>query len=246
MPDLEERIRHGLDHLAERPDPARVLERVGSRKRRLRAVRRAQAVALVVAVLAGVAIGSYALARTFGIGTGRTTPNASVTPPPSAKPTPTAHPSRHPSPSPSTAPSGSLALCLDQTADIVVGSQQGAAGTISTVWKITNTAQTPCRTFGYPGMDFHTSSGWLNVQVHRGGIANVNQSPQSLVVQPGGTVYFVSDWSDATTQAGPCRQFDRVKVTLPDNTISAVVTASGCVSPDAVNVGPVMSSPPPS
>ena len=146
-------------------------------------------------------------------------------------------------PAPSTSTS-SLALCADQTAAVAVASREGAAGTISTVWRVTNEAQTPCRSFGYPGMDFHASSGWLDVQVHRGGYPNIDEPPATVVVSPGESLYFVSYWGDVDTSSGPCREFDRVKVTLPDNFVSAKVTSSGCVDPLSVHVGPVTSSPP--
>ena len=93
-------------------------------------------------------------------------------------------------------------------------------------------------------MDFHASGGWLNVQVHRGGFANINGPPASVVVPPGQSMYFVSYWSDVTNQSGSCRPFDRVKVTLPDDFVSAVVVSSGCVDPLSVDVGPVASTPP--
>jgi hypothetical protein len=93
-------------------------------------------------------------------------------------------------------------------------------------------------------MDFHTTSGWLNVQVHRGGFPNINQPPAPIVVRPGQSLYFVSYWGDVTTNAGPCKQFDRVKVTLPDNFVSAKVRASGCLNPLSVAVGPVTTRPP--
>ena len=54
MPDLEQRIKDGLDRLGGRPDPARVVGEVARRKRHLRVMHRVQTVALVVAVLAGV------------------------------------------------------------------------------------------------------------------------------------------------------------------------------------------------
>ncbi|SRR5713226_3791903 len=236
MPDLEHRIKDGLDRLAERPDTARVVGQVAHRKRHLRLMHRVQAVALVIAVLAGVAGGLYGLSRAFGIGASGPVPGSSSVPP-GPTPVPSVTPSNvAPTPSPS-APA--IALCSDRTAVVTVVSQQGAAGTIGTVWRITNTAQTPCRSFGYPGMDFHTSSGWLNVQVIRGnGFANVDDPPTPIVVLPGHAMYFVSDWSDVASP-GPCQQFDRVKVTLPDNRVSAEVASSGCLNPQSVHVGPV-------
>jgi hypothetical protein len=137
-----------------------------------------------------------------------------------------------------------IALCTDQTAAVTVASRQGAAGTISTLWRVTNRAQNPCRSFGYPGMDFRTSSGWLNVHVHRGGFLNINQPPARVVLRPGQSLYFLSYWNDVPTSAGSCKQFDRVKVTLPDNFVSARLTSSGCLNPLSVDVGPVTTSPP--
>jgi hypothetical protein len=135
-------------------------------------------------------------------------------------------------------------LCNEKTASVTAVSQEGAAGTIRTIWRVTNNASTPCRSFGYPGMDFHASSGWLDVEVHRGGFANINRAPAPVVLDPGESMYFVSFWADADTQSGPCQQFDRVKVTLPDNFSSARVTSTGCVDPGLVNVGPVSTSRP--
>jgi uncharacterized protein DUF4232 len=137
-----------------------------------------------------------------------------------------------------------IALCANQTTAIAVGSEQGAAGTISRVWRVTNNSQSSCRSFGYPGMDFHTSSGWLNTQVRRGGFQNIDQQPTTVVLSPGQSLFFVSYWNHVDTDAGPCKEFDRVKVTLPDNFVSAELTSSGCLNPQSVAVGPVTATPP--
>jgi hypothetical protein len=142
-------------------------------------------------------------------------------------------------PSTFTSSTPALALCSDRAARVTVSSQEGAAGTIRTVWRVKNTADHACRTFGYPGMDFHAASGWLNVRVHRGGFSDVNEAPARVVLAPGQSLHFVSYWSDVTTNSGPCNEFDRVKVTLPDNFVSAGATASGCLNPESVDVGPV-------
>jgi hypothetical protein len=148
-----------------------------------------------------------------------------------------------PAPSTSTTTSA-IPLCADENAAVRVESQQGAAGTISTLWRVRNDTAHSCRSFGYPGMDFHTASGWLNVQVHRGGYPNIEQSPATVVVRPGGSLYFLSYWGDADTDEGPCQEFDRVKVTLPDNYVSAKLRSSGCVDRLLVYVGPVTTTPP--
>jgi hypothetical protein len=144
-----------------------------------------------------------------------------------------------PTPSTSTNAPTPIALCTDRTAAVKVDSEQGAAGTIRTVWRIENTAQHPCRSFGYPGMDFHSSSGWLAVQVHRGGFPDIDQPPAPVVVDPGNSLYFVSYWNDVTTNAEPCAEFDHVKLTQPDNFAPVKVASSGCLNPQSVDVGPV-------
>jgi len=136
------------------------------------------------------------------------------------------------------------ALCKDKAAAVKAESQNGAVGTIMTIWRVTNTSSDGCRSFGYPGMDFHAANGWLDVQVHRGGTDMINQPPAPVVLEPGKSLYSVSFWGDVDTEAGPCKQFDRVKVTLPDNFTSARVDSSGCVDPGLVEVGPVTDAPP--
>jgi uncharacterized protein DUF4232 len=207
-----------------------------------RTSRRIQALVVTVPVLAAMIGGGYALARAFG---GHAhAPRRSEVGGVVAPQHHTARPSTvAPKPSLPTA-QGSTPLCSDDTAAVSIDSQEGAAGTIQTVWKVTNTSGSACRSHGYPGMDFHTNSGWLEVQVNRGGYVNIQQAPTSIVVQPGDSLYFVSYWGDATTTAGNCKDFDRVKVTQPDNTVSAEVAATGCFQPDSVYVGPVTSSPP--
>jgi Protein of unknown function (DUF4232) len=227
MSDLEGRIKDTLDRLGERPDPGRVLERVGKRKRHFRLMHRVQTAALVVAVLAGVAGGMYGLSRAFGVG-----PVRPAHQPPSILP------------SPSTSPTPGVATCSGGAGRLAATPLGGAAGTISTLWQVTNTGGSPCRSNGYPGMSFHTPSGWLTVRVHRGGYPNISQPPTSIEVPPGGSLYFVSYWGDATTQAGPCRSFDRVRVTLPGDDVPAEVAASGCLAPTSVRVGPVTRTPP--
>ena len=145
---------------------------------------------------------------------------------------------------PTTTGASSAPLCNDETADVRIDSQQGAAGTIATTWRVTNTSSEACRSFGYPGMDFHADSGWLDVQTKRGGVDIIDQAPASVLIEPGESLYFVSLWGDVDTNEGPCTQFDRVKVTLPDNFTSAKVASTGCVDPGLVRVGPVTTTPP--
>jgi hypothetical protein len=136
-------------------------------------------------------------------------------------------------------------LCASKTSAIKVQSQEGAAGTIRTVWRVTNTSGASCRSFGYPGMDFRSSGVWQDVRVHRGGgYRDTTEPPSRVLVAAGGSLYFISYWSDVTDQSGACKDFDRLKITLPDNFHSKQVASSGCVSPERVSVSPVVASPP--
>ena len=136
-------------------------------------------------------------------------------------------------------------LCNDEVMAVRIVDQEGAAGTIRTVWGVRNTSPEQCVSKGYPEMDFHAASGWLDTQVERGtGFPDSDQAPSQITIGHGQSLYFVSYWSDVDTAAGPCVQFDRVKVTLPDNFTSAEHAAIGCLNPESVHVGPVADSPP--
>ena len=155
----------------------------------------------------------------------------------------TAATTTEPTPSTSTNVStAAIALCSDRKVAVKVASQQGAAGTINTIWRVKNISEKPCRSLGYPGMDFHASSGWQNVRVNRGGFQNINRPPVPVVLLPGKSMYFMSYWNDVDTSAGPCQEFDRVKVTLPDNFVPVKLVSSGCLNPRSVDVGPVATS----
>jgi len=65
LPDLDDGIRRELERLARPGDPAGALDRVVRAKRRLRVMRRVQAVGLAVAVVAGTAGAVLALGRAF-------------------------------------------------------------------------------------------------------------------------------------------------------------------------------------
>jgi hypothetical protein len=138
-----------------------------------------------------------------------------------------------------------LPLCDDQVMAVRIVAQEGAAGTIRTVWGARNTSPEACVSRGYPGMDFHAASGWLDAQVARGtGFPDIDQAPSQVTIGHARSLYFISYWSDVDTAAGPCLEFDRVKVTLPDNFTSAEKAAIGCLNPESVRVGPVTEIPP--
>lgn len=201
------------------------------RRRSVRQRRRRMGIAGLAAVLAvgGIGVARAALAHQ---GTSvvpaayRGTRSPSASAPPSSR-------------SSSTAP----ALCSSSGMKVSLEGTEGAAGTIRSVWRAQNISGKPCRSFGYPGMDVHGTGGWLGLQVHQGGFPDISQAPRHIVVPRGHSLYFVSYWSDVTTNA-PCTQFDQAKVTLPDARVSSVLSAMGCLNPDSVDVGPVTTSVP--
>jgi hypothetical protein len=223
MPDLEELIRSTLDRQAPRPNPDPIVERVARRKRQVRLARRVQSATVAVVVVAGIAAGGYALARAFGVGH-RPAPAASSIVPGPASP--------------------SFISCGAMSATVAVVSQEGAAGTISTLWRVTNEGSTFCRSDGFPSMAIHTQSGWTTLSLLHGGYPDINKPPHPVVVDPGQSMFFVSYWSDVTTNSGSCEQFDRVRVMLPGASTPLELASAGCLIPDLVRVGPVSASPP--
>jgi hypothetical protein len=141
-------------------------------------------------------------------------------------------PVRQPTPPASTTCQGSMM-------SVRIVSSGGAAGTMRWVISATNRGTNACTSRGYPGMDFHASTGWLGTHVHRGGYPDINVAPRPVHLAPGRSLSFIVYWSDVVSTAGPCRTFDRIEVTMPDTYTSAVVPAAGCVNPSAVRVGPV-------
>lgn len=186
-------------------------------------MRKVQAVTLVVAVLAGVGGGTYALARAFGAG---------------SAPVPV-----HTGPTPTPSVTAVIGLCTGESASLT-GSQDSGAGTIHTVWQVTNTAASPCRSFGYPAVAIHTAGGWRPIAAHEGGFPDIERQPASVVAPSRGSLYFVTYWNDVTSIQGPCVEFDRVRVTLPDDRTPVEAATSGCMNPTSLDEGPLTKSPP--
>jgi hypothetical protein len=225
VPDLEQRIREGLDRLTEWPDPGRIVRQVDRRRRHIRAMRRVQAATLVVAVLAGVGGGTYALAKVFGAGSTQVP--------------------GHKGPSPTPSVTAVVALCTGGSATLKEDAlPDHAAGTTRTLWRVTNSAAAPCRSFGFPAVEVHTASGWQTIAAQQGGFPDIERQPASVVAAPGGSLYFVTYWNDVTSSQGPCVQFDRIRVTLPDDRTPIEAAVSDCMNSTSLREGPLAKSPP--
>jgi hypothetical protein len=141
-------------------------------------------------------------------------------------------------PASSESPTLSLPVCNDHSS-FSIRSQGIALGTIVTTWRVTNRSANACTSFGYPRIDFHTDDGWLHARVVHGRLQSASVVPSRVVLKPGKSLYFVSEWGDADTASGPCKEFDRVKVTLPNNVTPARLHTFGCIGRETVSVGPV-------
>lgn len=147
--------------------------------------------------------------------------------------------------------------CTGQMLHGQVVSQTGAAGTIRTVWGLTNVSDIPCRTSDYPTMGFQidrSMTQWFTPSAAHGGYPDISGEPSPVVVEPGAQAWVVTYWSDVTTNGGPCDAFDRVAIGvvdgLPPRPPEGVeVRTQGCVvashsSPAVVHVGPFLGSAP--
>jgi Protein of unknown function (DUF4232) len=230
---IEDRLRELLRDVAdETPPQTHVPPGLVGRAHRRIAVVATTAVLVVVAMV----VGSLVAVRTLA----SAPPTVPATHPPSPRPSViSSHPTTTPPPS---SPAG-VAGCSGAASALAVDSTQGAAGTMRTVWRIRNTGTASCQVNGYPATDFHASGRWLGVQVHHGGFGDINERPTHIVVQPGASMYFVSYWSDVTG-TGPCSQFDRVRVTLPNDRTAIETAATGCINPSSVDVGPLVKARP--
>jgi Protein of unknown function (DUF4232) len=138
-------------------------------------------------------------------------------------------------------------VCDDRSTTIRKQSQGIALGTIITTWRVTNTSQSACVSFGYPRIDVRGAAGWLHPRILRGHLQSAQPAPhpRRVVVKPGASLYFVSEWGDADTASRSCNEFKRAKVWLPGNRAPARLRTLGCISQDDYNrisVGPVLAA----
>ena len=129
-----------------------------------------------------------------------------------------------------------IPMCLTNDLTVTTQGSQGAAGTISTVFKMTNKSGRQCELNGYPGIAAQYQDGKEAPTTAERGTGPVSKTwpgPSRVVIQNGGSGYFVMDYSDVPTGTGTCAQFPNTAVTPPNNKTSASV-AHG-INPCTVN-----------
>lgn len=155
-----------------------------------------------------------------------TTTTTTTVSPSTTKATPTTAPA-----TPTTAPA--IPRCAPQDLSITSENPQGAAGTISAVFVVTNTSARACEMNGYPGIGMEYQDGKLAPTTAQRGQGMSMKSwpgPTQVVVQKGASAYFIMDYSDVPTGNGACAQFPRIAVTPPNDTgsVSVAFAANPC------------------
>ncbi len=147
--------------------------------------------------------------------------------------------------------------CTGQMLQGRVASQSGAAGTIRTVWELTNVSDIACRTSDHPTVSFQINrwyTQWFTPSAADGGYPDISGAPSRLLVEPGDAAWVITYWSDVTTGIGPCVRFDRVAIGFVTglqlgSPEGVEVPTKGCVvathlPPAVVHVGPFLATPP--
>jgi Protein of unknown function (DUF4232) len=118
-----------------------------------------------------------------------------------------------------------IASCT--TADLTVSAKDGEAGMghRSTIYVLTNSTQTPCSIYGYPGMAFLDGSD----NVLRDTVARGDPGPATVLLQPGDAASYSLDWSEAN--GATCVTSTKVQVTPPDDTNHATLLSQVVVCP---------------
>ncbi len=173
------------------------------------------------------------------------TPAAGATTP-AATPTPSVAPAATPSPpvatpSPSVAPStsGQVRRCLVSDLSLGVGPGNAAAGTVGRPFIFTNTSQTTCALFGFPGLQRLGADG-RPMQTR---LVWTPSAEQLVTLAPGGTASFLAWWHDQTGYATPCPTSQQLEVTPPNAysylTVRVPIEAcpDGTINVDAVIAG---------
>jgi len=136
----------------------------------------------------------------------------------------------------STTTAAGVPMCLTKDLAITNEDSQGAAGTISVVFKLTNTSGRSCELNGYPGIAAQFQDGKeAPTTAERGGtkVPSAWPGPSRVVIDNGKSGYFFMAYSDVPTGDGACAQFPRTAVTPPNNKDSASVAFG--INPCTVN-----------
>lgn len=171
-----------------------------------------------------------ALALLAMVACGSGTSSGSSSPTPSISPSATSIPTVGTTPTPTAAGPG---RCLVSQLSLATGQPNAGAGTVGETFIFTNTSQTTCQLYGYPGMQMLGANGEKVP-------TNVVRTPgpeETVTLAPGGTASFQAQWHDQTGYMTPCPSSQRIEVTPPNAYSQLTITASITACPDGtINV----------
>jgi Protein of unknown function (DUF4232) len=174
---------------------------------------------------------------------GPATPAPTPAAPPGMSPTPAPDPATATPPpnaaSPTPAPlTDTIGRCLASQLSLSAGAGNAGAGTVGRPFVFTNTAETGCALFGYPGMQMLSGGRPIPTKV-----VWTPGTEQTVTLAPGGTASFLAWWHDQTGYTTPCPTAEQVEVT-PPNAYAALTVAvpiqacpDGTIDVDAVTAG---------
>jgi hypothetical protein len=131
------------------------------------------------------------------------------------------------------------ANCVRDQLGVRSNGTNGAAGTIFGAWVFTNISGTPCRLYGYPGMQLYGRAGRpIPTTVKR----SLSPGPSNVILAPGGSATFRSSYSDVSSSPKPCPMSGVAQITAPNAFASLFIPARlgpcrGIVNVSAVRAG---------
>lgn len=151
-------------------------------------------------------------------------------------PSPTEVPTIGTTPTPSAA--GGERCQVSQLA-LTTGQHNAGAGSVQEAFIFTNTSQTTCALFGFPGLQRLGADG-RPMQTR---LVWTPSAEQLVTLAPGGTASFLAWWHDQTGYATPCPTSQQLEVTPPNAysylTVRVPIEAcpDGTINVDAVIAG---------
>ena len=118
----------------------------------------------------------------------------------------------------------------------------GAAGTIVLGFALKNTGSSSCHTYGWPGVEFLSSSGAAlptNATRTTGDVAGSTPAGV-LTIAPGASASFRMVVSDMATGGGSCPTADMLQIYAPDDTVTMKVAVPGIAACGKGTVSPMM------
>jgi hypothetical protein len=118
----------------------------------------------------------------------------------------------------------------------------GAAGTIVLGFALKNTGATTCHTYGWPGVEFLSSSGAaLATHATRTTGDVVGSTPAGvLTLAPGAEASFRMVTSDMAAGGGSCPTADALQIYAPDDTVTMKVAVPGVAACGKATLSPLM------